>query len=34
MSQFVESASVATTVEIQSVEGVQVFKVGKVRTAA
>jgi len=34
MSGFVESANVATTVEIQSVEGVQVFKVGKARTAA
>ena len=33
MSQFVESASVATTVEIQSVEVVRVIKVGKVRTA-
>jgi hypothetical protein len=34
MSGFVESANVATTIEIQSVEGVPVFKVGKARTAA
>ena len=33
MSQFVESASVATTVEMQFVEGVRGIKVGKVRTA-